>query len=102
MTPPPCLSLCPAYPGNPRNRIEGESPQLRKGHTLLVALLLGRKCRPPASCYLIEATTLSFRRVGRQAGAELAMTATYPNGTATRAGRRRAYRVHWFGVGSPR
>src|SRR5947207_601406 len=26
MTHPPCLRLCPAYPGNPRFRIEGESP----------------------------------------------------------------------------
>ena len=30
MTRPPCLRLCPAYPGNPRNRIEGESPHSRK------------------------------------------------------------------------
>jgi hypothetical protein len=29
------LRLCPAYPGNPRNRIEGESPLLGKGHTVL-------------------------------------------------------------------
>src|SRR5271166_1673283 len=27
MTHPPCLRLCPAFPGNPRNRIEGESPR---------------------------------------------------------------------------
>jgi hypothetical protein len=25
------VRLCPAYPGNPRMRIEGESPPLRKG-----------------------------------------------------------------------
>src|SRR5260221_8876224 len=31
MTRPPCVRLCPAYPGNPRTRIEGESPQIRKG-----------------------------------------------------------------------
>ena len=30
---PPCLRLCPAYPGNPRSRIEGESPPDGKGHT---------------------------------------------------------------------
>src|SRR5713101_7514014 len=33
MTHPPCLRLCPANPGNPRNRIEGESPLQGKGHT---------------------------------------------------------------------
>jgi hypothetical protein len=38
MTHPPCLRLRPAYPGNPRNRIEGESPQLRKGHTVFASL----------------------------------------------------------------
>jgi hypothetical protein len=27
------LRLCPAYPGNPRSRIEGESPPDGKGHT---------------------------------------------------------------------
>src|SRR5208283_2462539 len=43
MTPPPCLSLCPAYPGNPRNRIEGESPQLRKGHTVFALLAMTRR-----------------------------------------------------------
>src|SRR5438034_11039063 len=31
MTRPPCVRLCPAYPGNPRTRIEGESPPLCKG-----------------------------------------------------------------------
>src|SRR6266700_1689487 len=31
MTRPPCVRLCPAYPGNPRMRIEGESPPLCKG-----------------------------------------------------------------------
>src|ERR1700688_838807 len=31
MTRPPCVRLCPAHPGNPRTRIEGESPPLRKG-----------------------------------------------------------------------
>src|SRR5216110_568570 len=31
MTRPPCVRLCPAYPGNPRTRIEGESPPFRKG-----------------------------------------------------------------------
>src|SRR5689334_20199504 len=30
MTHPPCVRLYPAYPGNPRTRIEGESPLLRK------------------------------------------------------------------------
>jgi hypothetical protein len=25
------MRLCPVYPGNPRNRIEGESPPLSKG-----------------------------------------------------------------------
>src|SRR5882757_8241682 len=30
MTRPPCVRLCPAYPGNPRTRIEGESPPFRK------------------------------------------------------------------------
>src|SRR5208282_1894472 len=45
MTHPPCLRLCPAYPGNPRNRIEGESPQLRKGHTVFVASLLAMTMR---------------------------------------------------------
>src|SRR5712664_1708529 len=34
MTRPPCVRLCPAYPGNPRNRIEGESPPQEKGHTV--------------------------------------------------------------------
>jgi putative ABC transport system substrate-binding protein len=29
----PNKRLCPAYPGNPRSRIEGESPPDRKGHT---------------------------------------------------------------------
>src|SRR5215471_5484441 len=33
MTRPPCVRLCPAYPGNPRSRIEGESPPDGKGHT---------------------------------------------------------------------
>jgi hypothetical protein len=28
------LRLCPAYPGNPRERIEGESPLQGKGHTV--------------------------------------------------------------------
>src|SRR6516164_11186695 len=37
MTHPPCLRLCPAYPGNPRSRIEGESPPDGKGHTACVA-----------------------------------------------------------------
>jgi hypothetical protein len=32
------LSLCPAYPGNPRNRIEGESPLQGKGHTVFIVL----------------------------------------------------------------
>src|ERR1700722_55342 len=30
MTRPPCVRLYPAYPGNPRLRIEGESPQSGK------------------------------------------------------------------------
>ena len=30
MTYPPCLRFCLAYPGNPRNRIEGKSPHSRK------------------------------------------------------------------------
>src|ERR1700756_1638310 len=30
MTRPPCVRLYPAYPGNPRLRIEGESPQSEK------------------------------------------------------------------------
>src|ERR1700737_2318617 len=34
MTHPPCLRLCPAYPGNPRKRIEGESPLQGEGHTV--------------------------------------------------------------------
>src|SRR5712691_4581883 len=34
MTRPPCVRLCPAYPGNPRKRIEGESPPQGKGHTV--------------------------------------------------------------------
>jgi tRNA(adenine34) deaminase len=32
------LRLCPAYPGNPRNRIEGESPLQGKGHTVCYAI----------------------------------------------------------------
>src|ERR1700758_4408053 len=40
MTRPPCVRLCPAYPGNPRTRIEGESPPQEKGHTVFVASLL--------------------------------------------------------------
>jgi hypothetical protein len=28
------LRLYPAHPGNPRNRIQGESPPLKKGHTV--------------------------------------------------------------------
>jgi hypothetical protein len=31
MTRPPCVRLCPAHPGNPRTRIEGESPRFCKG-----------------------------------------------------------------------
>src|SRR3974390_31105 len=34
MTHPPCLRLCPANPGNPRGRTEGESPLQGKGHTV--------------------------------------------------------------------
>src|SRR5712672_544736 len=54
MTHPPCLRLCPAYPGNPRNRIEGESPHQEKGHTVfapsglqggVIALVAARHCR---------------------------------------------------------
>src|ERR1700693_5308236 len=37
MTRPPCVRLCPAYPGNPRTRIEGESPPQEKGHTVFGA-----------------------------------------------------------------
>src|SRR6266705_88741 len=37
MTRPPCLRLCPASPGNPRDNIEGESPLQRKGHTFFIA-----------------------------------------------------------------
>jgi hypothetical protein len=28
------MRLCPAHPGNPRTRIEGESPPQGKGHTV--------------------------------------------------------------------
>jgi hypothetical protein len=28
------LRLCPAYPGNPRSNIEGESPLQGMGHTV--------------------------------------------------------------------
>src|SRR5881396_113058 len=42
MTRPPCVRLCPAYPGNPRTRIEGESPPLCKGTYGLRACALGR------------------------------------------------------------
>src|SRR4051794_19361303 len=38
MTRPPCVRLCPAYPGNPRTRIEGESPPQEKGHTVFLGL----------------------------------------------------------------
>jgi len=35
------MRLYPAYPGNPRNRIEGESPHLRKKDIRSVLLALG-------------------------------------------------------------
>src|SRR5437879_4404499 len=38
MTRPPCVRLCPAYPGNPRSRSEGESPPQEKGHTVFGVL----------------------------------------------------------------
>src|SRR5690348_10618680 len=43
MTRPPCVRLCLAYPGNPRTRIEGESPPQEKGHTVFGGL------RPPCN-----------------------------------------------------
>src|ERR1700737_2441586 len=43
MTHPPCLRLCPAYPGNPRYRIEGESPLQGKGHTVFKSLLIQQR-----------------------------------------------------------
>src|SRR6266702_4346132 len=49
MTRPPCVRLCPAYPGNPRTRIEGESPPFRKGtYGLRCALLRASKDDSPA------------------------------------------------------
>src|SRR5208282_6347316 len=49
------------------------------GLDCFVAPLLGRKCRSPAKPYLLDPTTLSSSRVGRRAGAELAMTALIPS-----------------------
>src|SRR4051812_37793430 len=43
MTRPPCVRLCPAYPDNPRTRIEGESPPLRKGTYGLRSRALARR-----------------------------------------------------------
>src|SRR5713226_5482829 len=43
MTRPPCVRLCPANPGNPRTRIEGESPPQEKGHTVFAALAMTPK-----------------------------------------------------------
>ena len=39
------LRLYPAHPGNPRNRIQGESPPLKKGHTVFAALRGGGSSR---------------------------------------------------------
>src|SRR6516164_7442517 len=41
MTHPPCLRLCPACPGNPRNRIEGESQLEGNGHTVCLEMARG-------------------------------------------------------------
>src|SRR5436190_15779371 len=43
MTRPPCVRLCPAYPGNPRTRIEGESPPLCKGTYGLRSVRVGAR-----------------------------------------------------------
>src|SRR5208337_419782 len=40
MTHPPRVRLCPNIPGNPRIRIEGESPQAQQGHRVFVAARL--------------------------------------------------------------
>src|SRR5262245_60612024 len=45
MTHPPCLRLCPAYPGNPRYRIEGESPPQGMGHTVYLRQFRGSSRR---------------------------------------------------------
>jgi len=37
---PSLLEALPGHPGNPRTRIEGESPPQEKGHTVFVAALL--------------------------------------------------------------
>src|ERR1700704_6767775 len=42
MTRPPCLRLYPAYPGNPRSSIEGESP--RSGKDIRSALMRATGC----------------------------------------------------------
>src|SRR5712692_1260419 len=47
MTRPPCVRLCPAYPGNPRKRIEGESPPQGKGHTVFAVGRHEQKSRIP-------------------------------------------------------
>ena len=46
MTHPPCLRLCPAHPGNPRNNIEGESPLVGKGHTVSYVDRILRGAKP--------------------------------------------------------
>src|SRR5829696_5819543 len=45
MTRPPCVRLYPACPGNPRLRIEGESPQ--SGKDIRSALMRATCCRRP-------------------------------------------------------
>src|SRR5262249_40575577 len=45
MTHLPCVRLYPAYPGNPRIHIEGESPLNRKGHTVWVSQRDGYRSR---------------------------------------------------------
>src|ERR1700716_1545582 len=49
MTRPPCVRLSPAYPGNPRTRIEGESPPFRKGTYGLRSgvFAASRRMKPP-------------------------------------------------------
>src|SRR4029077_18775853 len=45
---PPCVRLYPAYPGNPRHHIEGESPSHGKGHTVYTARAVACRCRRPS------------------------------------------------------
>src|ERR1700760_1715433 len=50
MTRPPCVRLYPACPGNPRLRIEGESPQSGKDiRSPLMRATTPEICLPPAA-----------------------------------------------------